>query len=55
MDILEKLRKAPDAIKILEVFGHELEAEKAKREEFNNLVQEDIKAEFINGEIFFQP
>ncbi len=53
MDILEKLRKAPDAIKILEVFQHELEAEKAKREEYYNLVHENIKAEFINGEIFF--
>ena len=53
MDILEKLRKAPDAIKIWEVFQHELEAEKASREEFYNLVHENVKAEFINGEIFF--
>jgi len=53
MDILEKLRKAPDAIKIWEVFQLELDAEKAKREEFYNLVHEDTKAEFINGEIIF--
>jgi len=53
MDILEKLRKAPDAIKIWEFFQHELDAEKAKREEFYNLVHEDVKAEFINGEIIF--
>lgn len=53
MDILEKLRKAPDAIKIWEAFQHELIAEKAKREEFYNLVHENVKAEFINGEIIF--
>lgn len=53
MDILEKLRKAPDAIKIWEAFQLELEAEKAKREEFYNLVHENVKAEFINGEIIF--
>jgi Uma2 family endonuclease len=53
MDILEKLRKAPDAIKIWEAFQQELDAEKAKREEFYNLVHENEKAEFINGEIIF--
>jgi Uma2 family endonuclease len=53
VDILEKLRKAPDAIKIWEAFQHELIAEKAKREEYYNLVHEDVSAEFINGEIVF--
>jgi Uma2 family endonuclease len=53
MDLVEKLKKAPDAYKIVDEITRMLEAEKAKRKEFYDLVHENVKAEFINGDIIF--
>jgi Uma2 family endonuclease len=53
MDLVEKIRKAPDAYKIVDEINRMLEAEKPKRQEFYDLIHEDVKAEFINGEIIF--
>jgi len=51
--VLEELKKRPDAVLIINRFQKYLIEENKKREEFYNLIREDIKAEFINGEIIF--
>ena len=53
MDLVEKLKNAPDAYKIMDEITRMLEAEKVKRQEFYDLIHENVKAEFINGEIIF--
>jgi hypothetical protein len=52
-EILEKLVESPNAIKIIEAAQSVFEQEKIKRQEFYDLTHEDMKAEFINGEIIF--
>lgn len=55
MDLVEKLKKAPDAYKILDQINQVLKAENADRQVFYNQINENKKAEFINGEIIIHP
>jgi Uma2 family endonuclease len=50
-DLVEKLSKELNAWQVWEGLGQKLEQERRKREEFYNLIHENVKAEFINGEI----
>ncbi len=50
-ELLERLVQSPNAFKIIEAAQSVFENEKAEREKFYNLLHENIKAEFINGEI----
>lgn len=50
-EILGKLVDSPNAIKIIEAAQSVFEKEKSKRQKFYDLMHEDFKAEFINGEI----
>lgn len=50
-DIFQQLKDSPDAVLIVNQFQTYLKTEKDKRQEFYDLVHENIKAEFINGEI----
>lgn len=50
-EILDLLMDTPEAFKILEKAQDMLRDEQKKREEFYNWVTDDLKAEFINGEI----
>lgn len=52
-EILEKLVKSPNAIKIIEAAQSVFEKEKEERLKFYDLTHENFKAEFINGEIIF--
>ena len=52
-EILERLVESPNAIKIIEAAQSVFEKEKIERQKFYDLTPEDIKAEFINGEIIF--
>ncbi len=45
----------PDAVLILEQLKEKLSEEQRRREAFYKLDDEDLKAEFVNGEIFYQP
>lgn len=49
--LVNKIKAEPNALLIIERVQRELEEEKKKRQEFYDLIHEDIKAEFINGEI----
>lgn len=50
-EILERLVESPNAIKIIEAAQSVFEKEKIERLKFYDLMHEDFKAEFINGEI----
>lgn len=50
-DILDTLVQQRDAFKIMERGQSVLEKEKEVRQQFYDLIHEDIKAEFINGEV----
>jgi Uma2 family endonuclease len=50
-DILTSLKESPDAVLIVNQFQEYLKSETEKRKEFYDLIHENIKAEFINGEI----
>jgi Uma2 family endonuclease len=50
-DLFQHLKESPDAVLIIDEFQKYLKTEAQKRQEFYDLVHEDIKAEFINGEI----
>lgn len=50
-DILQQLKNSPDAVLIINQFQDYLQSETAKRKAFYDLVHENLKAEFINGEI----
>jgi Uma2 family endonuclease len=50
-EILETLVKQPDVLKIIEQAQSVLEKEKDERRKFHDLVHENMKAEFINGEV----
>lgn len=49
--LVRKLKAEPNVALILERVQNDLNEEKKKRQEFYDLIHEDIKAEFINGEI----
>ncbi|MFN8355171.1 MAG: hypothetical protein U0Y10_12025 [Spirosomataceae bacterium] len=51
MDIAEKLLKRPDALIVLRHIQESLQNEAVRRHEFREWVDENTKAEFINGEI----
>jgi Uma2 family endonuclease len=53
-ELIERVYHAPNAALILESVRHRLENDRQKREEYYALVHEDVKAEFINGEIVYQ-
>ena len=50
-EILSSLKNQPDAIKILEDAQAYFEKETEERRKFHELVHENMKAEFINGEV----
>ena len=50
-NVFEKLKESPDAVLIINRFQEYMKKEAEKRQEFYDLVHENIKAEFINGEI----
>ena len=50
-DIAEKLLKRPDALIVLQRIQESLQNEAARRHEFREWIDENTKAEFINGEI----
>lgn len=50
-NILELLKETPDAVLILNKFQDYLREESLKRNEFLAMVHENLKAEFINGQI----
>lgn len=52
-EILTKLLASPDAELIIKKYQEKVREEFARRKEFYDLVHEDTKAEFINGEIIF--
>lgn len=51
--LLDKLKAAPDVLLLIKELQDSIEAEAKKRQEFYDLVHENIKAEFINGEMIF--
>ena len=51
--LLEELQASPDALLIIERIQQSIRQEATKRHEFYELVHEDHKAEFINGEVVF--
>lgn len=51
MNLIEQLKQAPDAVLIIQKMQAYLKEEAQKRHEFLEMVHEDVKAEFINGEI----
>lgn len=52
-DILSELREHPDVILLMQEVQHILSQESEKRKGFRELIHENIKAEFINGEIIY--
>lgn len=50
-DLAEQILERPDAVLQLEKIQAALEDEKRRRQDFRNWVTEDVKAEFINGQI----
>lgn len=51
LDLLEELKNRPDAVLLVNRFQSYLKEEAHKRRAFYDLVHENVKAEFINGEI----
>lgn len=49
----EEIMEMPGAVILVQRIQNRLTEEQKKREEFYNLIDEDSKAEFINGEIVF--
>lgn len=50
-DLVLQLKAEPNIVLVINRLQEEIKAEKIKRQEFYDLIHEDIKAEFINGEI----
>jgi Uma2 family endonuclease len=50
-EIIAKIRQRPDMLQIIEQLEKEMQEEERKREEFYELIHENCKAEFINGQI----
>ena len=53
-ELLIQMQEHPDIVLLMEEVRTMLTAETQKRTEFRNLIHENIKAEFINGEIVYQ-
>lgn len=53
-EIVDKLKHSPHLKIILEKIDEALQEEREKRQAFYELIHENIKAEFINGEIVYQ-
>lgn len=51
--LLEELRGHPDVVILIDQMNKTLAEEGEKRREYRELVHENVKAEFINGEIIF--
>ena len=52
-NLVDRILEQPDAMLIVQQAQEKLMAEQKRREEFYNLIGEDDKAEFVNGEIIF--
>ena len=52
--LIEKLNSAPQAKLIIQKVAEHIEAEGKERDKYYALVHENIKAEFVNGEIIYQ-
>ena len=52
-EIIDNLMQSPNALLIIQEVQNRIATEAEKRKEFYNLIHEDTKAEFINGEIIF--
>ena len=52
--IIEELLAKPDAALVVEEVRTQLALEKEKRQEYYALVHENLKAEFVNGQIIYQ-
>lgn len=50
LSLTEKILSRPDAFEQIEALNKAVEAEKKRRHAFREWIEEDIKAEFINGE-----
>lgn len=53
LSIFEQLKTSPDAVLVINQFQEYMKSEAQKRKEFYDLIHENMKAEFINGEIVF--
>jgi len=51
--ITEELKKRPDLALVIQELNEVLRCEQEKRKEYRELIHENIKAEFINGEIVY--
>ena len=51
LEIVEQIKHSLDFMTVYQQLQEAVEAEKAKRQEFYDLIHENMKAEFINGEI----
>jgi Uma2 family endonuclease len=51
LEIVEQIKHSLDFMTVFEQLQEAVETEKSKRQEFYDLIHENIKAEFINGEI----
>ena len=52
-NLVDKILEQPGAVLIMKKVQDKLKEEQQKRQEFYNLIGEDDKAEFVNGEIIF--
>lgn len=50
-EVAQKIMKRPGAVQVMQSLHEALSAEKKRRQEFYEWITEDIKAEFINGQI----
>ncbi|MDZ7899984.1 MAG: Uma2 family endonuclease [Arcicella sp.] len=51
LEIVEQIKHSLDFMTVFQQLQEAVEAEKAKRQEFYDLIHENVNAEFINGEI----
>lgn len=51
IDIFEELVKCPDAVLVVKRFESYLKEEQLKRQAFYEMLHENVKAEFINGQV----
>ncbi|NJO00878.1 MAG: Uma2 family endonuclease [Bacteroidia bacterium] len=53
-EIIETIRRRPDMVVVVAQLNQTLTEEQKKRQQFYALIHEDVKAEFINGEVIMQ-
>ena len=51
--LVEELLEKPDVMLLMEQVNAQLQKEQEKRKEYRELIHEDLKAEFINGQILY--